>query len=99
MGNMFVPVFVIIIFIIFFGMTSVILLSEIKTEIKNLENICKHKQIKSEEPLTVADIKIDKFERGKCPVCGNTVWHSDKRCKNCGQKIKWDNEDESKNDS
>ena len=99
MDNIFIPLFVIIIFILFFGMTTVILISEINTKLRELENICKHKWIKSEEPLTATDIKIDKFERGKCPVCGNTVWHSDKRCKNCGQKIKWENEDESKNDS
>ena len=75
-------------------MTTVILISEINTKLRELENIFKHKWIKSENPLTAIDIKIDKFERGKCPVCGSTVWYSDKKCKNCGQKIKWDNKDE-----
>lgn len=102
MGDLFAPTFVIAIFLAVLIATLIIALSEIFTKLKHLEtliNIKKEIKQKSEEPLTATDIKIDKFERGKCPVCGSTVWHSDKRCKNCGQKIKWDNEDESKNDS
>lgn len=48
---------------------------------------------KSESPLAAIDIKTNKYEYGKCPVCNTTVWYPDKVCKECGQKIKWNDKD------
>lgn len=75
----------------------VIKVDTIKSKIEDIEKqltTINQRSKKSDVPLVATDIKIDKFERGKCPVCGSTVWHSDKICKNCGQKIKWDNKNE-----
>ena len=100
MGDLFAPTFVIVMFVVFFGTALAILLSEILAKLKKIETLINIKQQmkkKSETPLLATDIQVDRFEYGKCPICGNTVWYSDKKCKKCGQKLKWDNEDKSKN--
>ena len=102
MGDLFATTFVIVMFMVGFGTVLAILLSEILVKLKKIETLISIKQQmkkKSEMPLLATDIQVDRFEYGKCPICGNTVWYSDKKCKECGQKLKWDNEDESKNDS
>ena len=102
MGDLFAPTFVIVMFMVFFGTVLAMLLSEILVKLKKIETLISIKQQikkKSETPLLATDIQVDRFEHGKCPICGNTVWKDDKKCKKCGQKLKWDNEDESKNDS
>lgn len=99
MGDLFAPTFVIVMFMVFFGTVLAILLSEILAKLKKIEMLISIKQQmkkKTEMPLLATDIQVDRFEYGKCPICGNTVWYSDKKCKKCGQKIKWDNEDKSK---
>lgn len=100
MGDLFATTFVIVMFVVFFGTTLAILLSEILVKLKKIETLISIKQQmrkKSKTPLLATDIQVDRFEYGKCPICGNTVWYSDKKCKECGQKLKWGNEDESKN--
>lgn len=100
MGDLFTPTFVIVMFMVFFGTVLVILLSEILAKLKKIEMLISIKQQmkkKTEMPLLATDIQVDRFEYGKCPICGNTVWYSDKKCKNCGQKIKWDNKNEVNN--
>ena len=102
MGDLFAPTFVIVMFMVFFGTVLAMLLSEILVKLKKIETLISIKQQmrkKSETPLLATDIQVDRFEYGKCPICGNTVWYSDEKCKECGQKLIWDNEDESKNDS
>ena len=85
--------------VIIFGFALVVIGSILLTKCKIILNIVYRKSEIRKTPLTATDIQVDRFEYGKCPICGNLVWKDDKRCKNCGQKIKWENEDESKNDS
>lgn len=65
-------------------------LSEIKRQLESQSMRMK----KSESSLAAVDIKTNKYKYGKCPVCNTTVWYPDKACKECGQKIKWNNKDE-----
>lgn len=93
---------VIIIIIGVLGFSFMICLSSINTKLGNIqktvekiETIVKKQNI-SEAALPVKDIKVTTHESGRCPICSKLVWTTDKRCPECGQKIKWDNEDKSK---
>lgn len=97
MGDIFIPTFVIVMLIVGFGTISISLISEMMNDIKQIKkqlSIEHQKSNKSKTPLSVINIEVDKFKHGICPICNHTVWDSDRKCKNCGQKIKWDNKDE-----
>lgn len=110
MGDLFAPTFVIAMFLSVFSAVFIIIMSEVFTKLRHLEtlineinemliNIKQQTKKESKSPLTVTDIQVDRLEHGKCPICGNLVWKDDKKCKECGQSLKWDNEGESKNNS